>query len=93
MIAEGHRVPALMESWYAETFLPAHVARQKSIDRLVKRGELKPSPLTENISLLTAPLLYAAVFKLLLPEHISADVVQSIKKTHRKFLKAYLQRP
>ena len=66
--------------------MQARVDRQAVVDRLVAEGKLNPSPLTENFSLVMAPLVYAAVTQMVLGKEKAAGEVQAVKDTHRKLL-------
>ncbi|MDO8768741.1 MAG: TetR/AcrR family transcriptional regulator [Burkholderiaceae bacterium] len=85
LITEGHRVPHLLAKWSAAN-MQARVDRQAVVDRLVAEGKLNPSPLTENFSLVMAPLVYAAVTQMVLGKEKAAGEVQAVKDTHRKLL-------
>ncbi|WP_454688353.1 TetR/AcrR family transcriptional regulator [Achromobacter aloeverae] len=90
LISEGHRVPELIGRWYSNTILPAHVKQQEIIQGYVDAGLVKRSTLTENFEFAMAPLMFAAIFKMMLPENLAQAEFDKIKEMHRKLLHAQL---
>lgn len=86
LIAESHRVPALIQRWHEEVLAPARAKQQQDIDRYVAAGTLRASPLTDHFAFVTAPLLYVAVVKMVFREDVANSEFEKIKDTHRKML-------
>jgi AcrR family transcriptional regulator len=89
LIAESHRVPALLEKWSASN-AGMHARRQSTVDALVAAGMIKPSPLTENFSFTMAPILYVALAKMILPRADADRQLAGVRETHRQLLKQLL---
>lgn len=84
LIAEAHRVPAVMEKWRVANQV-AQRERQAGINRLVDTGALKGGPLANHIEFAMAPLVYVAVARMIMGEAAEPDV-DAMKATHRKVL-------
>lgn len=84
LIAEAHRVPAVMEKWRVAN-QAAQRERQAGVDRLVDAGALKAGPLADHIEFAMAPLVYVAVARMIMGEAAEPDV-EAMKATHRKVL-------
>jgi len=91
LIAEGHRVPALIQRWQDETVLPAHRQQQAVIDGYVAGGVLEKSPLTENFSFIMAPILYAVICKIIFTPEVAEAECQKTKETHRQLIRQLLK--
>lgn len=91
LIAEGHRVPALIRRWQDETVLPAHRQQQAVIDDYVASGVLEPSPLTDNFSFIMAPVLYAAICRIIFTPDVAEAECQKTKETHRQLIQLLLK--
>ncbi|QPQ25367.1 TetR/AcrR family transcriptional regulator [Lonsdalea populi] len=85
LITEGHRVPHLLAKWGAGN-MQGRRDRQALIDGFVAAGVVKPSPLTENFSVVIAPVVYAAVTQMVMDKDRAQIEVQAVKETHRKLL-------
>ncbi|VFR44310.1 Transcriptional regulator, TetR family [plant metagenome] len=90
LISEGHRVPELIGRWYSNTVLPAHAKRQDIIQGYVDAGIVKRSTLTENFEFAMAPIMFAAIFKVMLPEPLAEAEFEKVREVHRKLLHALL---
>lgn len=86
LVAESHRVPGLIQRWHEEVLLPARAEQQRRIDEHVADGVLRASPLTDYFAFATAPLLYAAITKIVFGQEVAAAEVERIKETHRRML-------
>lgn len=87
LISESHRVPALVRRWHAEAVLPVRTEQERRMNDFVAAGELQDTLLSGGFSfLMAAPLLYAAVTAMVLPEDIAGVEFQRLKETHRKVL-------
>ncbi|WP_076594019.1 TetR/AcrR family transcriptional regulator [Herminiimonas arsenitoxidans] len=91
VISESHRVPALIQRWHEETVMPARAEQQRQIDQYVAKGEMFANPLTDNFSFIMAPVLYAAVAKMIFDPNMAESEYQKIKETHRKVLHMLLK--
>lgn len=86
MIAEGHRVPELMDKWYRQTLLPAR-AQQDALTRAhIGKGLVTPDVLTGNQALMMSPVLQAAVFKMVFEPAVAEQEVAAIRDAHRDML-------
>jgi len=86
LVAESHRVPTLIQRWHEEIMLPARAEQQRQIDAHVAAGVLRASPLTEYFAFATAPLLSAAITKIVFGQAVADAEVEKIKETHRRML-------
>lgn len=86
LVSESHRIPELIQRWYEETMVPARIAQQRQIDEYVSAGVLRASPLTENFQFITAPLLYAAITKMVYRQDVADAEFKRIRETHRQML-------
>jgi len=91
LIAEGHRVPALIQRWQDETVLPAHRQQQAVIDSYVADGVLEKSPLTDNFSFIMVPILYAVICKIIFTPEVAEAECQKTKETHRQLIQQLLK--
>lgn len=85
LITEGYRVPHLLAKWSAAN-IQSRVDRQALVDRFVAQGMIKASPLTEQFSLVMAPVVYSAITQMVLGKELAAGEVQAVKDSHRKLL-------
>lgn len=87
LISESHRVPTLVRRWHAEAVLPERTEQERRMNDFVAAGQLQDTLLSGSFSfLMAAPLLYAAVTTMVLPEDIAGVEFQRLKETHRKVL-------
>ncbi|MFJ5483680.1 TetR/AcrR family transcriptional regulator [Pectobacterium actinidiae] len=86
LIAESHRIPNLIQRWHEQIMIPARIEQQNRIDEYVAAGTLRASPLTEYFAFVTAPLLYAAITRMVFREDVADSEYEKIKETHRKML-------
>lgn len=86
LIVEAHRVPHLVERWFEDSLVPARIAQQSRVDKLVSTGSLSVTALTQDFNFTTIPLLYAAVTQMLLPEEQACVEFEIIKEAHRNLL-------
>lgn len=93
VIAESHRVPAIIHRWYENTVMPVRSTQQRQIEQYVAEGQLLPSPLTEHFSFIMVPVLCAAVVKMVFGQAMADSETEKIKETHRKVLRLLLQAP
>jgi AcrR family transcriptional regulator len=84
LIAEAHRVPAVIEKWRVANHL-AQRNRQAEIERLVASGSLKEGPLAGHFEFAMAPLVYVSVARMTMGDAAEGDI-EAIKETHRKVL-------
>ncbi|ROR21697.1 TetR family transcriptional regulator [Comamonas sp. BIGb0124] len=86
LISESHRIPDLIQRWHEDDLVPARDEQQRRIDRFVADGQLRESPLTEHFGFVMAPLLYAAVLKMVFRQDVAETETRKIKETHRRML-------
>ncbi|MEC5318724.1 TetR/AcrR family transcriptional regulator [Brenneria populi subsp. brevivirga] len=93
MIAESHRIPGLIQRWYEEAVIPVRNEQQRRIAEYAAAGQMQDSPLSHDFGLLTAPLLYVAVMKMVFPGDIAENECLKVKEAHRKVLHLLLEPP
>lgn len=86
LISESHRIPDLIRRWHEDTMAPARAEQQRRIRQYVAEGQLRDSPLTDYFSFVMAPLLYAAVTRMVFHPDVADSEFQNIRETHRKVL-------
>lgn len=86
LITEGHRVPELIRRWFQEAVMPVREEQRRRIEEYVAAGQMKRSPLSEDFSFITAPLVHAAVMQMIFPDDIALDAIKQIRETHRQSL-------
>ena len=93
MIAESVRIPELIRRWHNEILTPFHDAQTRVLRDAVARGLLRRSPLTDDFSLAYAPILYAIVKDMVLPDGVPGISVSSLRDAHRDMMLALLREP
>lgn len=86
LIAESHRIPDLIQRWYEEAVIPVRNEQQRRIAEYIAAGQIQDSPLSNDFGLLTAPLLYVAIMKMIFPGDIAENECLKVKEAHRKVL-------
>lgn len=85
LIAEGPRVPEVIEDWRAD-HLRLLQGQQAMIRRAVEGGVLRDSALTDMVQLIHAPILLAAVLMMLQDDEHVRGVVPRLRAAHRRLL-------
>lgn len=91
LISESHRMPVLIQRWYEDTIVPARAEQQRRIDEYVAEKKIQSTPLTDHFSLVMAPVLYAAMVKIIFGQDVAERECQKTKETHRKVLHMLLK--
>lgn len=91
LISESHRVPELIRRWQDETVLPAHREQQAVIDGYVASGVLQKTPLTDNFSFISVPILYAVICKIIFTPEVAEAECLKTKETHRQLIQLLLK--
>lgn len=85
LIAEGSRFPEVIRDWRAD-----HVrliqSQQAMVQRAVQDGVLRDSALTDMVQLIHAPILLAAVLRMLQDDAYARQVTPRLRATHRRLL-------
>ncbi|WP_323023521.1 helix-turn-helix domain-containing protein [Castellaniella sp.] len=85
LIAEGPRVPEVLGGW-RDNHLRLLQSQQAMMRRAVEGGALRDSALTDMVQLIHAPILLAAVLRMLQDDtHVSA-VLPRLRAAHRRLL-------
>jgi len=85
LIAEGPRVPEALEDWRLE-HLGLLRGQQEAIRQAVDAGVLRDSALTDMVQLIHAPILFAAVLKMLQDDEHVRLVMPRLRAAHRRLL-------
>lgn len=91
LISESHRVPKLIQRWHKDTMMPVRAEQQRRIGQYVATGKMRDTALTDHFSFSMAPVLYAAVAKMVFRQGVADAECQKIKETHRKVLQLLLK--
>jgi AcrR family transcriptional regulator len=92
LISEGHRIPDLIRRWHAEAVLPVRAEQKRRMDEFVAAGQLQDTPLNDGFAfLISAPILYAAIMRMVFPGDIAEGEFQKVKETHRTALHLLLE--
>lgn len=81
LIAEGHKHPELTKFYHDQVIAKGRETLQAFIDRGVRRGELRPTPLREFPQILVAPALMAVIWRTLFERYHHLDT-NTLLKTH-----------
>jgi len=85
-IAAGGRVPHLVQHW-RETIFQPHLAAQQAILREgVAQGLLRPSALTEEVSLMYAPAVHAAIVQMVFQDEASREAALAMRQASKRLL-------
>ncbi len=85
LIAEGPRVRQAIEDWRADHLRLLHT-QQAMVRRAVEGGALRDSALTDMVQLIHAPILLAAVLRMLQSDEHVHDVMPRLRAAHRRLL-------
>lgn len=64
LVAEGHRFPAILESWHRVSIQRGQAVLESIVARGVAAGELRPGALTELPMVLVGPAVMAALWRM-----------------------------
>ncbi|CAM4392300.1 TetR/AcrR family transcriptional regulator [Kerstersia similis] len=84
LVMEGYRMPGLIRRWFCEGFVPIRTEQERRIAEYVAAGQMKPSPVSDDFGFITAPLVRAAVMRMIFPEDIAQAEITQMRETHRK---------
>lgn len=90
LVSESHRIPDLIRHWYADAVVPAHAEQRRRADEYVAAGQMRDTPLNDDFGFLTAPVLYTAIMRIVLPGDIAEREFHKIRETHREVLRLLL---
>ncbi|MHA3902080.1 TetR/AcrR family transcriptional regulator [Castellaniella sp. WN] len=92
LIAEGPRAPEVIEGW-REDHLRLLQGQQAMMRRAVEGGALRDSALTDMVHLIHAPILLAAVLRMLQDDEHARVVLPRLRAAHRRLLLEQLLPP
>lgn len=85
LIAEGPRMADVIEGWRTDHLQLLH-RQQAALQQAVEQGVLRESALTDMVQLIHAPILLAAILKMLQGEGHVRAVVPRLQAAHRRLL-------
>ncbi|MGB3423311.1 MAG: TetR/AcrR family transcriptional regulator [Castellaniella sp.] len=85
LIAEGPRAPEAIAGWRADHLRLLH-EQQAGMRRAVESGVMRDSALTEMVHLIHAPILLAAVLKMLQDDTHVSGILPRLRAAHRRLL-------